>query len=79
MQIISNGRFVGADHRVVTNPGSARTTVAYFIRPVKEEIIEPAKALIISGAQPIYKSITFEEFLRIFLSKGPDIEPELLL
>lgn len=79
LQIISNGRFVGAEHRVVTNLGSARTTVAYFIRPIKEEIIEPAKHLIISGAHAIYKSITYEEFLRIFMVKGSEIEPELLL
>ncbi|RDX67879.1 Protein DOWNY MILDEW RESISTANCE 6, partial [Mucuna pruriens] len=80
LQIISNGRVIGAEHRVVTNYGIARTTVAYFIRPTNEQIIEPAKPLTSSGgARPIYRSITFEEFLRGFMSKGSDIEPELLL
>ncbi|KAG5026494.1 hypothetical protein JHK86_022408 [Glycine max] len=79
LQIISNGRFIGAEHRVVTNSGIARTTVAYFIRPTNEQIIEPAKLLLSSGACPIYSSITFEEFVRNFMSKGPDIEQELLL
>lgn len=79
LQIISNGRFIGAEHRVVTNSGVARTTVAYFIRPTNQQIIEPAKPLISFGARPIYKSITFEEFLRNFMSNGPDIEPQLLL
>jgi len=79
VQIISNGRFIGAEHRVVTNSGIARTTVAYFIRPTNEQIIEPAKLLLSSGACPIYSSITFEEFVRNFMSKGPDIEQELLL
>ncbi|KAG5001227.1 hypothetical protein JHK87_022299 [Glycine soja] len=77
--IISNGRFIGAEHRVVTNSGIARTTVAYFIRPTNEQIIEPAKLWLSSGARPIYSSITFEEFVRNFMSKGPDIEQELLL
>ncbi|KAJ1435378.1 Oxoglutarate/iron-dependent dioxygenase [Sesbania bispinosa] len=79
LQIISNGRLIGAEHRVVTNLGIARTTVAYFIRPTNKTIIEPAKPLISYGARPIYRSTTFDEFLRIFISKGPDIEPELLL
>ncbi|KHN30315.1 Hyoscyamine 6-dioxygenase [Glycine soja] len=79
LQIISNGRFIGAEHRVVTNSGIARTTVAYFIRPTNEQIIEPAKLWLSSGARPIYSSITFEEFVRNFMSKGPDIEQELLL
>ncbi|KAK7340690.1 hypothetical protein VNO77_21400 [Canavalia gladiata] len=79
LQIISNGRLIGAEHRVVTNSGTARTTVAYFIRPRNEEIIEPAKPLTSSGVSPIYRSITFEEFLKIFMGNGPDIEPQLLL
>ncbi|XP_020205014.1 protein DOWNY MILDEW RESISTANCE 6 [Cajanus cajan] len=79
LQIISNGRVIGAEHRVVTNSGTARTTIAYFIRPTNEQIIEPAKPLTSSGANPIYRSIPCEEFLRIFMNKGPDIEPHLLL
>ncbi|KAL1322877.1 hypothetical protein HN51_067896 [Arachis hypogaea] len=78
LQIISNGRLIGAEHRVVTNCESARTTVAYFIRPTNETIIEPAKALI-TLHPPIYKSITYSDFLTIFMTKGPDIEPQLLL
>lgn len=79
LQIISNGRVIGAEHRVVTNSGTARTTVAYFIRPTKENIIEPAKPLTCSGAPPIYKPITFDDFLKIFMTKGPDVETFLLL
>ncbi|KAK2423312.1 protein DOWNY MILDEW RESISTANCE [Trifolium repens] len=79
LQIISNGRLIGAEHRVVTNSGTARTTIAYFLRPTSENIIEPAKSLTCYGAPPIYKSITFEDFFKIFMTKGPDIEPDLLL
>ncbi|XP_057436158.1 protein DOWNY MILDEW RESISTANCE 6-like [Lotus japonicus] len=79
LQIISNGRLVGVEHRVVTNSSISRTTVAYFIRPKKEEIVEPAKALVRTGAHPIYRSIAFEEFLRIFKTRDPAIEPKLVL
>ncbi|ESW11416.1 hypothetical protein PHAVU_008G028100 [Phaseolus vulgaris] len=79
LQVISNGRLIGAEHRVVTNSEFARTTVAYFIRPTSEQIIEPAKSLISCGAEPMYRSITYEEFLKNFMINGADIEQELLL
>ncbi|KAL2329659.1 hypothetical protein Fmac_017240 [Flemingia macrophylla] len=78
-QIISNGRLMGAEHRVVTNSGITRTTVAYFVRPTNEEIVEPAKALTSSAAPPIYKSITYEEFMKIFVRNGADTYEQLLL
>ncbi|RDY03357.1 Protein DOWNY MILDEW RESISTANCE 6, partial [Mucuna pruriens] len=79
LQIISNGRFMGVEHRVVTNSGVARTTIAYFIRSKDEHIVEPAMPLTSLGVRPIYRSIAYEEFLRIYMTKGPLIEPQLLL
>ncbi|RDX92818.1 2'-deoxymugineic-acid 2'-dioxygenase, partial [Mucuna pruriens] len=55
---------------VVTNSGIATTTVAYFIRPTNEQIVEPAKPFTSSGARSIYTSFTYQEFLRIYMSKG---------
>ncbi|XP_057443567.1 uncharacterized protein LOC130735670 [Lotus japonicus] len=76
-QIISNGRLVGAEHRVVTNLTMARTSVAYFIYPSMESIIEPAQCLMNETTLPVYKSMTFGEFRRKFFEKGPKIEEEL--
>ncbi|KAI4352391.1 hypothetical protein L6164_006649 [Bauhinia variegata] len=69
LQIISNGRLVGAEHRVVTNSTAARTTVAYFISPSNKTIIEAAKICITSANPPKYKAISFEDFRRDFLTK----------
>ncbi|XP_061366865.1 hyoscyamine 6-dioxygenase-like [Gastrolobium bilobum] len=77
LQIISNGRFVGAEHRVVTNSSTARTTVAYFIYPSLESIIEPAQDLVNGSTPPVYKSMTYGEFRKNFFNKGPKIEEEL--
>ncbi|XP_061344235.1 hyoscyamine 6-dioxygenase-like [Gastrolobium bilobum] len=79
LQIISNGRLIGAEHRVITNSSTARHTIAYFINPTKEAFIEPAKPLLSSTSPPIYRSMTFGELLGNFLNKGPYFEPELLL
>ncbi|KAJ7974282.1 Hyoscyamine 6-dioxygenase [Quillaja saponaria] len=78
LQIISNGRLLGAEHRVVTNSSIARTTAAYFIYPSNESFIEPSKELIINGSnQPLYKSISFGDFRGNFFYKGPKVELDL--
>ncbi|RDX77503.1 Protein DOWNY MILDEW RESISTANCE 6, partial [Mucuna pruriens] len=43
LQIISNGRFVAAEHRVITNSSSARHSVAYFVNPTKESLNRTCK------------------------------------
>ncbi|ESW23373.1 hypothetical protein PHAVU_004G041800 [Phaseolus vulgaris] len=74
LQIISNGRLVGVEHRAVTNSRIARTSVVYFVYPSFESIIEPAQALIKgNNTQPIYKSITCREFRTNFYQKGPKV------
>ncbi|XP_020237103.1 hyoscyamine 6-dioxygenase [Cajanus cajan] len=77
LQIITNGRLVGAEHRAVTNSSTARTSVAYFVYPSFESIIEPAQVLINGNTPPTYKSMSFGEFRRNFFQKGPKIEEEL--
>ncbi|XP_028764738.1 hyoscyamine 6-dioxygenase-like [Neltuma alba] len=79
LQMISNGRLVGAEHRVVTNSTTARTSVAYFVYPSNESVIEPAEVFTKGGtsATPTYRSMTFSEFRRNFFYKGSNIEPEL--
>ncbi|XP_057440154.1 hyoscyamine 6-dioxygenase-like [Lotus japonicus] len=78
LQVISNGRLVGAEHRVVTNSTMARTSVAYFIYPSLKTIIEPAQCLLNNGTTlPMYKSMPFGEFRTSFLAKFPKFEEEL--
>ncbi|XP_027358867.1 protein DOWNY MILDEW RESISTANCE 6-like [Abrus precatorius] len=79
MQIITNGKLVGAEHRAVTNSNIARTSVAYFMYPSFESIIEPAQVLINENTPPLYKSMSFGEFRRSFFQKGPKLEEELQL
>ncbi|RDY02045.1 Hyoscyamine 6-dioxygenase, partial [Mucuna pruriens] len=77
LQIITNGRLVGAEHRAVTNSSTARTSVAYFVYPSYESIIEPAQVFINGNTSPTYKSMSFGEFRTNFFHKGPKIEQEL--
>ncbi|XP_028755946.1 hyoscyamine 6-dioxygenase-like [Neltuma alba] len=78
LQMISNRRLIGAEHRVVTNINTARTTVAYFIKPKDEYVIEPANSMITSNSPPLYKPISYSEFRKNFLNKGSSFEADLL-
>ncbi|KAK7273296.1 hypothetical protein RIF29_14345 [Crotalaria pallida] len=77
LQVISNGRLIGAEHRVVTNSSTSRHTIAYFINPTEESVIEPAKPLTTSTSPPKYRPMTFGELKGNFLNKGPYFEAEL--
>ncbi|KAJ1406510.1 Oxoglutarate/iron-dependent dioxygenase [Sesbania bispinosa] len=77
LQIISNGRLIGAEHRVITNSSTGRHTIAYFINPTKDALIEPVKSLLSATSPPIYPSMTFGQLLENFVNKGPAFEAEL--
>ncbi|CAI8591957.1 unnamed protein product [Vicia faba] len=79
LQIITNGRLIGAEHRVVTNSSPSRHTIAYFINPSKEAIIGPAKEVTSSTSPPIYPSMPFGELLEKFMNNGPYFESQFRL
>lgn len=76
LQIISNGRLKGAEHRVVTNSSYARTTISYFVYPSNESLIEPANVLVNELNPPIYKGCKFGDFIGAFVSKGANEEAD---
>lgn len=64
--MISNGKLRSAEHRVVANKNEVRNSVALFIQPTIESIIEPAKALVNAENPAVYKSVRFADFLHTF-------------
>lgn len=70
-QIISNGKLRSAAHRVVTNKEAARTTIATFINPNPDCIIEPAKVAINQDNPPKFKPLSFREFVNVSKPFGP--------
>ncbi|KAJ7977258.1 hyoscyamine 6-dioxygenase-like [Quillaja saponaria] len=77
LQIISNGKLKSVLHQVVANSSHARTSAAFFLQPLEDGIVEPAKALTHASNPPIYKSFKYKEFLSYYLSKNGD--PEVAL
>ncbi|KAA8550761.1 hypothetical protein F0562_002445 [Nyssa sinensis] len=69
LQIISNGKFKAAEHRAVTNSKEARTTIATFITPCYDSMVEPAKTLVNEFNPPLYKAFQYKEFLTTYSAK----------
>ncbi|KAK4366068.1 hypothetical protein RND71_013948 [Anisodus tanguticus] len=63
LEIISNGKLRSAEHRAVTNSREARTSIAIFINPAPNCIVEPAKVLLNEYNPPLYKSILYRDFI----------------
>ncbi|CAK7346417.1 unnamed protein product [Dovyalis caffra] len=68
LQIISNNKLKGAEHRAVTNSRDARTSAAFFVSPRPDSIIEPAKALINADNHPVYRAFELTEFISNYMS-----------
>ncbi|XP_052169978.1 protein DOWNY MILDEW RESISTANCE 6-like [Diospyros lotus] len=78
LQIISNGKLKSAEHRVVTNTDTARTTVASFIDPSYDSHIEPAKGLLVKESSPqLYKAFTYRDFVSSYVVDVYDGKPPL--
>ncbi|XP_054813807.1 hyoscyamine 6-dioxygenase-like [Prosopis cineraria] len=73
LQVISNNKLKSAEHRVVTNPNTARTSAAFFVLSLEDSIIEPAKDLTDVLHPPIYKPFKIKDFLTQFLAKNGDL------
>ncbi|KAK2989501.1 hypothetical protein RJ640_019600 [Escallonia rubra] len=74
LEIISNGKLRSVEHRVVTNSSEARTTIATFINPSPDCIVEPATTLLDDHNPPHYKPFLYKDFVHYSKAFGPDTE-----
>jgi isopenicillin N synthase-like dioxygenase len=70
VQVVSNGRFKSVEHRAVTNASTARISIPTFCIPVMDSFIAPAASMVDEQHQPLYRGYKFEEFWKVFRSKG---------
>ncbi|XP_021770196.1 flavanone 3-dioxygenase 2-like [Chenopodium quinoa] len=66
LQIVSNGKLRSVEHRAVTNKDEDRFTVASFIEPIRECIVEPAKALVDAKNPQLYEGVRYADFVQMF-------------
>ncbi|KAJ8899406.1 hypothetical protein K2173_018380 [Erythroxylum novogranatense] len=75
MQFITNRKFESVEHRVVVGGDKARASVACFFQPSTVNRLKPyaaIKELLSDRNPPIYREISFSEFITYFRSKDLD-------
>ncbi|KAI4364228.1 hypothetical protein MLD38_020350 [Melastoma candidum] len=76
LEVISNGNVRTVEHRVVTDGQHERTTVGSFIHPAYDSQIEPARKLVNDrGGRPLYKSVTYKDFVSTYIVDTYEIKP----
>ncbi|PIA65322.1 hypothetical protein AQUCO_00100651v1 [Aquilegia coerulea] len=65
LQILSNGRFPSVFHRAVVHQTHQRLSFVYFFGPPSNIQISPLSKLIDQKHPPLYRSVTWNEYLRI--------------
>ncbi|CAN1306227.1 Jasmonate-induced oxygenase 4 [Linum perenne] len=71
--IITNGNYRSAVHRAVTNPNTARLSVATFHDPAKTRNISPAAEIVSQqSARQRYREVNYGVYMSKWYTKGPE-------
>ncbi|OWM78222.1 gibberellin 3-beta-dioxygenase 1-like [Punica granatum] len=64
LQILSNGLYQSVPHRAVVNRTQQRLSIAYLYGPPDSVLISPIPKLVGPACPPIYRSVTWTEYLQ---------------
>ncbi|KAI3823881.1 hypothetical protein L1987_05326 [Smallanthus sonchifolius] len=72
LQILSNGRYKSAEHRVLTTSVESRVSVPIFNSPLPRVNIGPLPELLARDEVARYREVVFEEYMNNFFSNSHD-------
>nr|GMD20638.1 feruloyl CoA ortho-hydroxylase 1-like [Ipomoea batatas] len=72
LQILSNGRYKSAEHRVRTTSTQSRVSVPLFTIPRPSEKIGPLPELVEKDGVALYQEVIFEEYMKNFFGNAHD-------
>ncbi|BBN05193.1 protein MpDOXC18 [Marchantia polymorpha subsp. ruderalis] len=70
LQIMSNGRFISGNHRVVEKSSKRRLSIINFYSPNMDAIIGPLDGLLSESNPPVYKSTPYRVYLDTFRQRA---------
>ncbi|XP_031286976.1 probable 2-oxoglutarate-dependent dioxygenase ANS isoform X1 [Pistacia vera] len=71
-QVMTNGEYISAIHRAITNANKARLSVATFHDPAKTVKISPASELVSESSPRRYHDIVYGDYVSSWYTKGPE-------
>lgn len=69
LQIVSNGKYKSAEHRVVVNTKQSRISIGMFLNPQEDVLIDAAPQLIDEAHPRLYKAVKAGEYQIAYMSK----------
>lgn len=69
-QILTNGKYKSAEHRVRTTSTQSRVSIPIFTIPRPDEKIEPLPQVVENDGVARYREIVFEEYMNNFFGKA---------
>ncbi|KAK9056385.1 hypothetical protein SSX86_027475 [Deinandra increscens subsp. villosa] len=78
LQILSNGRYISAEHRVRTTDIESRVSVPIFNTPLPEAKIGPFAEVVARDGVARYKEVIYEEYTKSYLEKSLDGKKSLV-
>ncbi|CAN6351398.1 unnamed protein product [Urochloa humidicola] len=77
IQIISNGKYKSAEHRVLANSDEERVNIAIFCNPEGDLPIAHASKLVSPISPALYHPKTFNEYRKYVRSKGINVQEQI--
>ncbi|MCO5610970.1 hypothetical protein L7F22_065217 [Adiantum nelumboides] len=70
LEILTNGHYKSAEHRVVTNQTKPRMSIASFYGPNEHENVKPLDKFVTQDRPSMYKETKFSDYLKHGFSRG---------
>ncbi|XP_059656227.1 jasmonate-induced oxygenase 4 [Cornus florida] len=71
-EIITNGKYISAQHRAITNGNKARLSIATFHDPAKTVKISPARELVSDDSPLRYQQVIYGDYVSSWYTEGPE-------
>lgn len=70
--MVTNGKYKSIEHCATVNSNSERLSIATFYTPSLEKEIRPTPSLITPHSPPLFRTLTYQEYVKGLFSRTLD-------